>query len=67
LDPETVSAEFKQSFRDFLGPNLSCDGPRDIHTPTGPDIDAFNTIRSQLLAGKISLRDAGLRAVTSAQ
>lgn len=65
LGPETLSGEFKQSFRNFLGPSLTCDGPRDILTPTGPDIDAFNTIRSLLLRGDISLREAGLRAVAS--
>jgi hypothetical protein len=63
IGPDTVSPEFKQSFRDFLGPRLTCDGPKQIRTPTVADIAAFNTIRSQLLAGDISLQAAGLRSV----
>lgn len=44
---------------------LTCDGPSNIRTPTGPDIDAFNTIRSVLAAGDapIDLTGRGLRSV----
>jgi hypothetical protein len=64
IGPDTVSAEFKQSFRDFLGSGLTCNGPKEIETPTANDIGAFNTIRSVLLNAGISLQEGGLRAVT---
>jgi hypothetical protein len=32
-----------------LIPTLTCDGPRDIVTPTDNDVDTFNTIRGNLL------------------
>lgn len=68
MGPEKLSTEFKQSFRNFLGPNLTCDGPTQISTPKGDDIDAYNTIGGLLLQGPkpISLRERGLRAVYKA-
>jgi len=65
IGPEKLSQEFKSSFRSFLGPNLTCDGPKDILTPTGIDIDTFNTIKDILYAPPrgISLEKAGLRSV----
>lgn len=65
VGPETVSTEFKQSFRSFLGKNLTCDGPTDIRTPTKQDVALFNNIRTELLAFDISLEKAGLRSVAS--
>lgn len=61
---DTLSVEFRQSLRDWLG-DLTCDGPTDIHTPTGPDIAAFNTIRSVVASGDdpIDLTGRGLRSV----
>ncbi len=69
LGAETLSREFRESYRLFLAPDgrtLTCTGPMDIYTPTGADIDAFNTIRGMLLSGgdwRISLQEAGLRSV----
>ena len=65
IGAETLSPEFKQSFRDWLGPDLRCDGPRDIATPTVDDVAIFNTIAGVLLQGDdpISLRKFGVRAV----
>jgi hypothetical protein len=62
---DTLSLEFRQSFRNWLGAELTCDGPTDILTPTVNDVAAFNTIRTVLVAGDhpLSLQDAGLRAV----
>ncbi len=67
LGKETLSADFRQSFVNFLGPNIACDGPTNIVTRTGPDIDAFNTIRIMLLQTNrpISLQDRGIRSVAS--
>jgi hypothetical protein len=65
VGPSTLSTEFKQSFRNFLGPDLTCDGPKDILTATPDDVAAFNTIKQVLFAppAKISLTSAGLRSV----
>jgi hypothetical protein len=62
---DTLSVEFRQSFRNWLGPNVTCDGPKDILTPTDRDIAAYNTIRTGLLLASkpISLEKAGLRSV----
>lgn len=65
-----VSQEFWTSFMRFLAPDgkrATCDGPTQIRTPTGPDVDAFNTIRTFLLAGPnpISLQKRGLVSVAS--
>lgn len=70
LGPQTLSAEFKRSMREFLKPNgtADCSGPRDILTPTVVDVAAFNTMRTLLLAGShpVSLQKAGLRSVDPA-
>ncbi len=61
-----LSLEFRQSFVNWVRPPaFTCDGPKDILTPRGDDIDTFNVIRRVLLAGKnpISLQKAGLRSV----
>lgn len=62
---DTLSLEFRQSFRNWLGADLTCDGPREIATPTGADIDAYNTIRTVLASGPdpIDLQAIGLKAV----
>jgi hypothetical protein len=69
LGPEKMSAQFKQSLRDFLGTELKCDGPRDILTPTIADVAAFNTMREILLSPPriISLQKAGLRSIDPSQ
>ena len=61
---DTLSVTFRQSLRNWIG-QLTCDGPTNIRTPTGPDIAAFNTIRSVLAAGNapIDLTGRGLRSV----
>lgn len=58
-----LSAEFKQSFRNFLGAGLSCTGPREIVWVTDEDQATFKDIRSQLLDSKekISLDVAGVK------
>lgn len=63
---DKLSVEFRQSLTDWVRPpDFTCDGPKDILTPRGKDIDVFNTIMSILESGKnpISLQDAGLRSV----
>jgi hypothetical protein len=59
---DRLSPEFKQSFRNFLGVNLTCDGPRDIAWRTREDAATFNDIASQLMrkATQIDLRRAGV-------
>jgi hypothetical protein len=71
LGPSSLSVEFRQSLIKFIVPNgkqLTCDGTKEIVTPTGADIDAFNTMRVILLAppSRISLEQAGLRSVPRA-
>src|SRR5262245_56912839 len=67
LGPTTLSVDFRQSLVRFVAPQgkFTCDGPKDILTPTGPDVDAFNTIKDVLFAPprRISLEQAGLRSV----
>ena len=41
---ENLSVEFRQSFRDFLGAKLTCDGPKNLSTPTDKDLAALLTI-----------------------
>lgn len=62
---DTLSVEFRQSFRNWLGADLTCDGPREIATPTTNDIAAYNTIRTVLASGEdpIDLQAIGLKAV----
>lgn len=67
---DTLSTDFRRSLASFMAPDgnkLTCDGPTRITTPTGPDVDAFNTIRTILLAGPnpISLQNRGLVSVAS--
>ena len=60
---ETISADFRQSFMNWVG-NLTCDGPRDIIIRTGRDSDVFTTIRDALdgSSARIDLmKRAGLR------
>ncbi len=67
LGKDTLSLEFRQSFRNFLDANVTCTGPTNIATPKGPDIDAFNVIGGILLHGEtpISLSARGVRAVAT--
>lgn len=47
LGADTLSTDFRRSLLTFISPDgktLSCTGPAQIVTPTGRDIDAFNTI-----------------------
>lgn len=64
LGANTLSLEFRQSLGNFMvpvrGAGLTCSGPAQIATPTGKDIDAYNTIRLLL---PFSLQDRGVRAV----
>jgi hypothetical protein len=67
-----LSPEFRGSIVKFIAPEgqLTCDGPKDILTPRGKDVDAFVVIRAVLLSraggGSISLEKAGLRSVDPA-
>jgi hypothetical protein len=65
IGPEKLSKEFKTSWRGFLGANLTCDGPKDIFTPTVDDIAFFNSVKEVLYAPplKLNLDKAGLRSV----
>ncbi|RTL69348.1 MAG: hypothetical protein EKK41_13760 [Hyphomicrobiales bacterium] len=61
-----LSVDFRQSFRNWLGPNITCDGPRDIVIRTGTDSDAFVTIREALGVGSRPIdimARGGLRAI----
>lgn len=62
---DTLSQEFRQSFRGWLGADLRCDGPKDIIIVTHNDSATYATIREALLRGSkpISLQKAGLRVV----
>lgn len=62
---QKTSAAFQESIRRWLNvPNFTCDGPKDIHTPTGEDVATFNTIKQVLYAStNISLTAAGLRSI----
>jgi hypothetical protein len=64
--PQTLSDDFKQSLRAFLG-NATCDGPRVIYVPTGRDADAYNTMRDLLGSAStpIRLEQMGVRAIAS--
>lgn len=67
---DKLSAEFRKSLVNFMAPDgkrLTCSGPTNIATPTGPDSDAYNTIRGILLEGPnpISLQERGLVSVAS--
>lgn len=66
IGPDKVTPQFKKSFRNFLGPNLKCDGPMEIIVLTADDIAVFNTIGDGLASmpkHPISLRERGLRLV----
>jgi hypothetical protein len=69
LGPDTLSVDFRTSLRDFVVTDgkLTCEGSRDILTPTAKDIAAFNTIRTILLGGlhPISLQEAGVRSIAA--
>ena len=62
---DTLSDEFRQSFRNWLGADMRCDGPKEIALVTDNDAATFRTIRSELLQlpKPISLQKAGLRGV----
>lgn len=62
---KTLSREFRQSFVNWLGADLRCDGPKDIIIVTHNDSATYATIREALLRGSkpISLQKAGLRVV----
>lgn len=62
---EKLSADFRQSFINWLGKELTCDGPKNIAISTHQDSVTYRTIRGMLLSGSkpISLEKAGLRAV----
>jgi len=63
---ERLSLDFRQSFRNWLGPNITCDGPREIVIRTGTDADLMNTIRMVLSGSRLKMdlvQRAGLRFV----
>ena len=68
---QKLSEDFRKSIANFIMPEvngkrtMTCEGPKNIFTPTGNDVDAFNTIREILLSPprQISLQKAGLRSV----
>jgi hypothetical protein len=64
---DRLSPEFKQSFRNFLGANLTCDGSREIAWRSQEDAATFNTIAGQLMrkATQIDLRRAGVNVAPS--
>jgi hypothetical protein len=67
LGKDTLSLQFRQSFRNFIDANATCTGPTNIATPKGPDIDAFNVMRGILASGEkpIDLYARGVRAVAT--
>ena len=48
---DTISDDFKQSLRAFIGENRDCRGTRVIYAPEGRDIDAYNVMRVILGSG----------------
>lgn len=61
---ETMSPDFMKSFRAFLGPNMTCDGPPNIVTRPGQDLAVFNTTAAFLAHNhRIDLNAKGVRAV----
>lgn len=65
-----LSVDFRQSFRNWLGADITCDGPKDIIIKTAADSDAFVTIRGALGAASRPIdimTRGGLRAVAPAQ
>lgn len=48
---KTLSREFRQSFMNWMGSDLRCDGPKDIIVITHNDDAALATIRDALLTG----------------
>ncbi len=71
IGASNLSSEFVDSFRAFIAPNgkANCSGSRDIATPLGKDIDAYNIIKGALYNLKtphsIDLDKSGFRAVPS--
>lgn len=67
LGKDTLSNDFRQSFRNFLDASLTCRGPTRIATPTGRDINAYNVIAALLAAGeyRIDLNARGLQSVAT--
>ncbi len=67
LGKDTLSNDFRQSFRNFLDASVTCTGPTKIATPTGRDINAYNVIAGMLAAGKyrIDLNARGLQSVAT--
>lgn len=66
VGPQNLSDEFKQSFRAFLGQNLTCDGPREISIVRGKDSDAWQVIQHVLEGARtppIVLARYGVRGV----
>jgi len=65
LGADQLSHAFRQSFVNFLDPNVTCTGPTSIATPTGMDIDVWTVIRGTLASGTrpIDLQARGVRAV----
>jgi hypothetical protein len=64
---DRLSSAFRNSMIQYVAPDgkIACTGSKEIQTPHGPDIDAFNTIRGLLLTDGISLEKGGLRAVAT--
>jgi len=63
---DKLSVDFRQSFVNWLGPNITCDGPREIVIRTGTDTDVMNAIRDGLSASSLRMdltQRAGFRFV----
>lgn len=62
---DNLSMEFRQSFRNWLGADMRCDGPKEIAIVTENDSATYRTIRSELLQlpKPISLQKTGLTPV----
>lgn len=65
IGADTLGMEFRQSFRNWLGADMRCDGPKEIAIVTTEDSATYGTIRSELLSlpKPMSLEKAGLKAV----
>lgn len=66
LGKDTLSLEFRQSYVNWRGAGYSCDGP-PITVTTGPDIDAWNTVRVIMGGGsgpnRIDLQARGVQPI----
>jgi hypothetical protein len=53
VGPKNLSAGFRKSFVNFVGPERRCDGPPEIKRVTKMDKDTYEVIREELASPKL--------------